>query len=190
MKSFTMFLVILLAVAGCATCKTDAIKNATEWQEKGYETQIVTYSVGIDGIVSGLGMWKFHVEARVFYEGQWKWVSKWGNLKEKSDYSTTGNIFIWSLEAYQTVLNTEKEVTFESWDCNTFVKVRGSQKIARDFQERKQRGEVEDWNQEVACKNKYGKDGYEKHHKLPEGFKFSNPGTNLAKDFLWMLLVI
>ncbi len=184
MKSFTMFLVILLAVAGCATCKNDAIKNATKWQEKGYQTEIVAYTVGIDGKISGLGIWESHVEARVFYEGQWKWVSKYGILKDKADYSTTSDsIAIWQLDQFKKLLAGTDNVEFKYWYCDEFVTATTNLKIGQEYANFV-------WNQKLSCEQKYGPGAYEKYFKMPEGYVFRNETTNAIKQVAWWLLVL
>ncbi len=94
---FVMFVALFLIAFlwGCSTCRRTSVEDADRYSRNGYETRIVVYKTGLDGLISGGFIWDHHAQAQVLVDNEWKWVGPLG-LSDAPSYTIADNeIFYW-----------------------------------------------------------------------------------------------
>ena len=90
----------LLFLCACQTCRVTSCEDALEYQQKGYETRVAIYPVGMDGLLWGAFLWTHHAQAQVKVDGKWKWVGM-VSLTDTPTFSIQGDVTYWQPSIYQ-----------------------------------------------------------------------------------------
>jgi len=89
---------------GCTTCRVTSVEDANKYARSGYETRIVVYKTGLDGLLWGAFLWTHHAQAQVYIDNEWKWVEALG-LSDSPTFSIADNeIYYWRPTDYASFL--------------------------------------------------------------------------------------
>ena len=96
--------IVLMSVVACATCREQALSNSDKYQALGYATRIVVYDLGIDGLLYGAFVWRYHAQCQVLKGEQWLYVCEFGGLCTEPRFRIRRVQYEWTPEAYRKLL--------------------------------------------------------------------------------------
>lgn len=101
-----MTLILVISFCGCTTCRVTSVEDAGAYANKGYQTRIVIYRTGMDGLLWGAFLWTHHAQAQVYIDDKWKWVGMLG-LSDSPTFSIADNeIYYREVAEYAVFLET------------------------------------------------------------------------------------
>lgn len=103
MKWFIAILLLGMFLTSCHTCRVTSCEDAQYYKSQGYSTRIAIYHIGLDGRLYGAFIWKYHAQAQVKMDNEWKWVGKFGP-SDNPTFSIQGDIYYWQPEIYEAYL--------------------------------------------------------------------------------------
>jgi hypothetical protein len=99
------FVLATFLFASCSLCRDIAIRDAKVAVEQGKEARIIVYEVGVDGLIAGMGMWRFHAQAQMKNEkGEWEWT----NGRQDYSHKPGGRWDVWDPSVFESVVKIGK----------------------------------------------------------------------------------
>jgi hypothetical protein len=100
----------LLSLTGCTLCRNQAVMDADRYQAQGYQAQVATYDLRLDGLLWGGGVWTHHAQAVVWKDGHMLWSGPFG-LSEEPTFRVKRMVVLWDPDEYRKAITKNKEVT-------------------------------------------------------------------------------